>query len=176
MNASVPVVSAAIGAIVLLFGRKLFWLCVAAVGFAAGVELAPQLVHEPTPLLQLTIALVLGFVGALLALLLQKLAIGIAGFLIGGRIAVAVAATFVVAAYEYYWLTFVIGGVIGAILMLGLFDWAVIVLSSLVGAHLVVGAVVLPPTGATVALVALTILGFAVQAGIQRRQRRSLAD
>ena len=80
MHASVPIVSALIGVVVLFFGRKLFWLCVAAFGFAAGVELAPQLVQDPTPLVQLSIALVLGFLGALLALFLQKLAVGIVGY------------------------------------------------------------------------------------------------
>ncbi len=96
MNASLPIISALIGVVVLFFGRKLFWLCVAALGFAAGVELAPHLLHEPTPLLQLTIALVLGFLGALLATLLQKLAIGVVGFAAGGRLAVGIAATFFV--------------------------------------------------------------------------------
>ena len=41
------------GVVILLFGRKLFWLCVAAVGFAAGVEIAPHLVHEPSSLMAL---------------------------------------------------------------------------------------------------------------------------
>ena len=88
MNASIPILSAAIGVVVLLFGRKLFWLCVAAIGFAAGVTLASHIVSEPTPLLQLTFAVLLGFVGALLALFVQKLAIGVAGFIAGGRFAV----------------------------------------------------------------------------------------
>src|SRR5207247_10786040 len=73
MNASIPILSAVIGAVVLLFGRKLFWLCVAAIGFAAGVTLASHIVSEPTALLQLTFAILLGFIGALLALFLQKL-------------------------------------------------------------------------------------------------------
>jgi len=94
MNASIPILSVVIGAVVLLFGRKLFWLCVAAIGFAAGVTLASHLVSEPTPLLQLTFAILLGFIGALLALFLQKLAIGLAGFLAGGRLAVGLVATF----------------------------------------------------------------------------------
>src|SRR5207247_7055902 len=51
----------------------LFWLCVAAIGFAAGVTLASHIVSEPTALLQLTFAILLGFIGALLALFLQKL-------------------------------------------------------------------------------------------------------
>ena len=84
MNASIPILSVVIGAVVLLFGRKLFWLCVAAIGFAAGVTLASHLVNEPTALLQLSFAILLGFIGALLALFLQKLAIGLAGFLAGG--------------------------------------------------------------------------------------------
>ena len=72
MQFSVAIVGALIGAVILFFGRKLFWLCVAAVGFAAGVEIAPHLVHEPSPLLALAVALVLGLIGALLALFLQS--------------------------------------------------------------------------------------------------------
>src|ERR1044071_6572953 len=87
---SVAIAGALIGVVILLFGRKLFWLCVAAVGFAAGVEIAPHLVQHPSPMLALTFALVLGFVGALLAMFLQKIAVGIAGFVAGGRLALAV--------------------------------------------------------------------------------------
>lgn len=104
MNASIPILSAAIGVVVLLFGRKLFWLCVAAIGFAAGVTLASHIVSEPTPLLQLTFAVLLGFVGALLALFVQKLAIGVAGFIAGGRFAVGLVATFVAQYASHYWL------------------------------------------------------------------------
>src|ERR1051325_7668845 len=89
LELSTPILGAIIGAIVLLFGRKLFWLCVAAVGFAAGVEFAPHLMHEPTPLLQLSVAIVFGFIGALLALFLQQIAIAVAGFLAGGKLAIA---------------------------------------------------------------------------------------
>src|ERR1051326_5072597 len=89
MNLPIPILSILIGAVILFFGRKLFWLCGAAVGCAAGMEVAPHLMHEPTPVLQLSVALVLGFVGALLALFLQKIAIAIAGFLAGGKLAIA---------------------------------------------------------------------------------------
>src|SRR5437868_14157537 len=117
-NLSVPIASALIGAVILLFGRRLFWLCVAAVGFAAGVELTPHIVHEPSTVLQLTFAIVLGFVGALLALFLQKLAISVVGFIAGGRLAVALAAAFFIENASYYWLTFLIGGIIGAFLFI----------------------------------------------------------
>ena len=171
MNLPVPIVSALIGVIVLFFGRRLFWLCVAAVGFAAGVELAPQLIHEPSPLLALSLALLLGLIGALLAIFLQKIAIAIAGFLAGGKLGVAIAAAFFVQHAEYYWLTFLVGGVVGALLLLLLFDWALIVLSSVVGAHLIQTAVVLPATGNAILFVVLVLIGVVVQAGALRRTR-----
>ena len=46
MHSSVTIVGVLIGIVILFFGRKLFWLCVAAVGFAVGVEIAPHLVNE----------------------------------------------------------------------------------------------------------------------------------
>lgn len=171
MNASIPILSVVIGAVVLLFGRKLFWLCVAAIGFAAGVTLASHLVNEPTPLLQLTFAILLGFIGALLALFLQKLAIGLAGFLAGGRLAVGLVATFMTQYASYYWLTFIIGGLIGAILLLMLFDWALIFISSLIGAHLIASAITLPPTGAVLLFTALLLLGVLIQTASMRRTR-----
>src|SRR5207249_3648783 len=127
MNFSVPIISALIGVVVLLFGRKLFWLCVAAVGFAAGFEVAPHFVHEPTPLLMLTLGLVFGFIGALLALFLQKVAIAVAGFLAGGKLATAIAAAFFVASAGYFGIIFLVGGILGALLLLTLFDWALII-------------------------------------------------
>jgi hypothetical protein len=171
MNLPVPIVSALIGVIILFFGRRLFWLCVAAVGFAAGVELAPQLIHEPSPLLALSLALLLGLIGALLAIFLQKIAIAIAGFLAGGKLGVAIAAAFFVQHAEYYWLTFLVGGVVGALLLLLLFDWALIILSSVVGAHLIQTAVVLPATGNAILFVVLVLIGVIVQAGALRRTR-----
>ena len=171
MNLPVPIVSALIGVIILFFGRRLFWLCVAAVGFAAGVELAPQLIHEPSPLLALSLALLLGLIGALLAIFLQKIAIAIAGFLAGGKLGVAIAAAFFVQHAEYYWLTFLVGGVVGALLLLLLFDWALIVLSSVVGANLIQTAVVLPATGNAILFVVLVLIGVVVQAGALRRTR-----
>lgn len=171
MNGSVPIASALAGVVVLLFGRKVFWICVAAVGFAAGVELAPHLMSQPTPMLQLSIALVLGFIGALLALFLQKLAIGVIGFLVGGRLAVGLATAFLVHPATYPWLPFLIGGVVGAILLMSLFSWALVFASALVGAHLIVRAIPLPQIGATILFVALAVVGIIAQTAMLRRAR-----
>src|SRR5215475_9000366 len=140
INLSVPTVGLLVGAVILLLGRKLFWLFVAAVGFAYGAELAPQIIHHPTPVVILVIALVLGLLGALFAVLLQAFAIGASGFLAGGWLAIRI--------YEYFVghvrnveILYLIGGILGAILFLALFDWVLIIFSSLLGAHLILPAV-----------------------------------
>ncbi|PYL08841.1 MAG: hypothetical protein DME33_05985 [Verrucomicrobia bacterium] len=171
MHSSAAIIGVLIGLVVLFFGRKLFWLCVAAVGFAVGVEIAPHLVHEPSSLSALIIALVLGLLGALLALFLQKVAIAVLGFLAGGYLAGAIAAAFLVHYAQYSAIIFVVGGIIGAILLLALFDWALIVVSSLIGAHLIQSAIVLPPTGSTIVFIGLVIIGILVQAASFRRSQ-----
>src|SRR5438045_3778678 len=144
MHSSVTIVGVLIGIAILFFGRKLFWLCVAAVGFAVGVEIAPLLVNEASSLLALVIALVFGVLGALLALFLQKVAIAVLGFLAGGKLATAIAAAFFVHYGQHSTIIFLVGGIVGAILLLVLFDWVLIVISSLIVAHLFQNAVVLP--------------------------------
>src|SRR5207245_8637237 len=144
MHFTVPLVGALIGIVILLFGRKLFWLCVAAVGFLAGVELTPHLVNEPSALLQLTVAIVLGLIGALLALFLQKIAIAVVGFLAGGKLAGAIAAAFFVHYAQYSAFIFLAVGVIGAMLLLVLFDWALMVASFLIVSSLIQSTIMLP--------------------------------
>jgi hypothetical protein len=164
MNLPIPILSVAIGVVILFFGRKLFWLCVAAVGFAAGVEAAPQLIHEPSSVLELSVAILFGFVGALLAIFLQKVAIAVAGFLAGGKLAVAITAAFFVEHAHYFGITFLVGGIIGALLLLALFDWTLIVLSAVVGAYLIQHTIVLPQAGATILFIGLAAIGIIVQA------------
>src|SRR5207253_8940512 len=169
MHSSTTIIGVLIGVVILFFGRKLFWLCVAAVGFAVGVEIAPLLVNEPSSLLALLIALAFGILGALLALFLQKVAIAVLGFFAGGKLATAIAAAFFVHYAQYSTIIFVIGGIIGAILLLAVFNWALIVVSSFIGAYLIQSAIVLPPIGSTLVFVALAIIGILVQAASFRR-------
>ncbi len=170
-----PIVSIVVGVLVLLFGRRLFWLFVAAVGFWIGFELTPYVIQHPPEWLTLAVAIVLGILGAVLALILQKIAIAIAGFLVGGHIATALLAAFVNAHAHYSGLTFIIGGIIGAILLLVLFDWALIFFSAIAGAELIASNVHVPPKGAAVIFLALTIVGIFVQVAMFVRRRRMAA-
>jgi hypothetical protein len=173
VNASVPIIGVVIGAAILLFGRKLFWLFVAALGFAVGIEIAAYFMREPPIWMTLLVALVLGVLGALLAILLQKLAIAVAGFITGGRIAWALAAAFWVEHAHYRGITFVIGGILGALLLLALFDWVLILLSSIEGAHLIANGIVLPEKGALILFIALAVIGVVVQGSMLRGSRRT---
>ena len=170
MHSSATIVGVVIGVVILFFGRRLFWLCVAAVGFAAGLQIAPLLVNDASSLLALVIAVVFGILGALLALFIQKIAIALLGFLAGGKLATAIAAAFFVQHAQYSTIIFVIGGIIGAILLLAVFGWALIVVSSFIGAYLIQSAIVLPPTGLTLVFIGLAILGIFVQAVSFRRR------
>ena len=172
MNLSVPIISVAVGVAILLFGRKLFWLFVAALGFAIGLEVAAYFMKEPPQWMTLLVAVGCGVIGALLAILLQKLAIAVAGFLAGGRIAWALAATFFVDHVHYRGITFVVGGIVGALLLLALFDWVLILLSSIEGAHLIGNGFTLPEKGTMILTIALAAIGVIVQGSMMRRSRR----
>jgi hypothetical protein len=172
VNLSVPIISVIVGVAILLFGRKLFWLFVAALGFAVGLEIAAYFMKEPPQWMTLLVALGCGVIGALLAILLQKLAVAVAGFIAGGRIAWAFAAAFFVDHAHYRGITFVIGGILGALLLLALFDWVLIFLSSVEGAHLIGNGIALPEKGALILFIALAVIGIVVQASMLRRSRR----
>jgi hypothetical protein len=89
--------------------------------------------------------------------------------LAGGKLATAIAAAFFVQHAQYSTIIFVIGGIIGAILLMAVFGWALIVVSSFIGAYLIQSAIVLPPTGLTLVFIGLAILGIFVQAVSFRR-------
>jgi uncharacterized membrane protein YeaQ/YmgE (transglycosylase-associated protein family) len=124
------------GVVLLLYGRRLYWLFVGVIGFVIGMRLAGELALHQPPLVILAIALLAGLVGALLALWLQKAMVALAGFALGG----AFAATLLGRPWpsEATWIAVLIGGVVGALLVLVVFDWSLIVLSSLAGGGLVV--------------------------------------
>ena len=170
---SIPIISVVVGATILLLGRKLFWLFVAALGFAVGLEIAAYILHDPPLWLMLTLSLGLGALGAILAIKLQKLAIAVAGFVAGGRLATVLLTAFFVDYSQYSFITFVIGGVLGALMLLALFDWVLILLSSIEGAHLISKAIILPPTGMAILCAALVLIGLIVQRSMLRGSKRS---
>jgi hypothetical protein len=162
IHLSVPTVGLLVGVAILLLGRKLFWLFVAAIGFALGAEIAPQIIHQPAPMVTLAIAVGLGFLGAVLAVLLEAFAIAASGFLAGGWLAIGLY-TFLAGHVTNAEIVFLVGGILGAILLLALFDWVLILFSSVVGARFIATTIVLSQTGRTALFILLVVIGIAVQ-------------
>jgi len=72
---------------------------------------------------------------------------------------------------HYRGITFVIGGILGALLLLALFDWVLILLSSVEGAHLIASGITLPEKGTMILFIALAVIGVIVQGSMLRRSR-----
>ena len=157
------------GVALLLAGRRLFWLFVGIVGFVAGLRFADA-VFDGSPQNHWIVALLCGLVGVFLALFLQRVAVAVTGFLVGGFAAVRLLGLDLAQPGLVPLLVLVVAGVVAALLALLLFNAALIVLSSLAGAGLILDAFALPEGWATLAFVALVILGLVVQARITARR------
>jgi MFS family permease len=157
-----------VGAALLFLGRRLFWLFVGGVGFVAGMMLASVFLEGQSEMMALLIALVVGLIGALLAIFLQKLAVGIGGFFAGAYILFNLAWRF--DQEQYAWVAFILGGILGALLVLALFDWALILLSSLTGATAIARVLPLEPAITLILFVVLVVAGIATQAAQLRRK------
>ncbi len=158
------VIRLVIGGLLLFLGRKLFWLFVAAVGFAAGWAVATNLLHVQPDWVALVLALVIGVAGALLAHFVSRVAIGLAGFLAGGFLALSLVGVLDLPADWWGWVAFFVGGILGAVLLGAAFDWALIGFSSLAGAVLAAGALELSSTGHLLVVVGLFVMGVIIQA------------
>jgi hypothetical protein len=165
------IVNIAGGTLLLAFGRKIFWLFVAATGFFAGFELATRYLNLKPAWVALVIALAIGLLGALLAYFFQSLAIGAAGFFAGLYIASRLAYLLPAQAKSWEWLVILIGGIIGIVLMYIIFEWALIILSSLAGAILVVNGFKLAGTIGTIVGIVLFAAGLIFQTSLNRRDR-----
>ena len=66
-----------------------------------------------------------------------------------------------------------IGGILGALLLLALFDWVLILLSSIEGAHLITNGIVLPEKGSLILFIVLAVIGVIVQGSMLRGSRRT---
>ena len=157
-------VNVLVGAALLFFGRRAFWLFVAGAGFVAGLSLANNILQGPESV-SVIIGIVIGLLAALLAVFVQRFAISLAGFLVGGYIALQVLPMLNL---EGGWwttvLAFIIGGAIGVILIGMFLDWALISLSSLAGAALITEVLNLSSGLGTVAFIVLVVIGVVFQA------------
>ena len=127
------------GFLLVFAGRNFFWLCVGIVGFLNGVQSAPLLGYS-SGWMTLLIAFALGILGAALAVSFEwfMVVFGV-GFLGGGYLLMNLFPSGIVPE-PYAWSIFVVGGIVGMCLMVIIFDWTLIMISSLLGATMIVNA------------------------------------
>ena len=160
-----------VGVALLSLGRKLFWLFVSGVGFASGALLATVVLQNQPIWVTLLVAVGAGLLGAALAVVVQRWAVGMAAFLAGGYVAVGLGDLWFPDAPVSGWLLYIGGGILFSVLVGFVFDWALIAISSLSGALVVVQAIEPGFLLAAGLLVVLTAAGILTQAGMYRKEK-----
>ena len=160
-----------LGAALLFAGRKLFWLFIGIIGFITGLQLAARL-WPGSDLVAVIVGVIIGIIFAVLAVFIEALAIGIAGFLAGGFILTTFTAMLGLNEGILFWLFYGFGGIIGILLVMFLFDWALIILSSLAGAALIVQSLALAGGTGGLWFVLLVIFGIIIQGLTLQREGR----
>jgi hypothetical protein len=152
------------GLLVLLLGRRIFWLFVGLVGFFLGAQASTQIFPDMADGVLLLVALAVGLVGAVLAILLQRLAVTMAGAIAGGMLAVRIAPLAGLHTEAGVIAAFVAGALVAAVVLAVLFDPALIVISALIGGVMAAEAFPIDPSVEPFVLVVLVALGIAIQA------------
>jgi len=164
-----------VGVFLLVLGRRLYWLFVAAVGFLYGLELAPRLLPQQSETVVVIIALGLALVGALVAVVGTKVVLAMIGFMAGAGISALLLQHRPVDSGLVAAVIYLVAGLIGAALFLLLLDTALIVLSSLAGSCLIVVSaervLEISPTAGTALGIVLAAIGILIQASLWRRRR-----
>jgi hypothetical protein len=166
------VIAIIVGAVELFFGRRLFWLFVAIAGFLIGYFLAPAIFSSINSTVRVLVGIGIGVLFGLLAMVFTRFMVALAGFFVFGPAAVLLIRYFGASAPNgstWYWVAYVIGGLIGFVLLWAFFDWALVVLTSLAGAGGIVRGITsltssLSGTWQIVVFVVVAILGILFQA------------
>lgn len=139
-----------VGGLLLVFGRRLFWVALGVAGFVIGWQLGTELSGMPgahvagarlgvegAETLRLGFAVVFGLVGIVLAFAAQRIAVLLAGIALGGLGVLWLLEPFAADLGGWIWAFAAIGAVAGVVLVGVLFSLALVIVSSWIGAGLV---------------------------------------
>jgi len=163
--------STIVGLAVLVIGRQLFWVAVSGLGFIIGLTYTSQYL-QGSPYLIVLISLGVGLIGAILAYALEKAAAGLVGFLAGWYLIQILLVNISWDPGDSAIIFQIIGGLIGLVLIMVVFDWSLIILSSLAGATMIVQSIQFQPSVKFTVFLVLLILGLSIQ-GIMWMQEQN---
>ena len=164
------IVRGVIGAVLLFLGRELNFIFAGAMAALIGFRLTPLLPPQWPWWSDTAFMITLALIAAIVVLLNERVGYFVSGFLAGGFLLV-----------EYYapnvlsvpWLPFVIGGVIGSLILGLLTEWALILVSAAIGASYILNLFVLNPTAEVLVGAGLFIIGALTQVIIMQAQKQS---
>ena len=154
-----------LGSISLFFGRRLYWIFVAVAGFLLGLILGPSLFMNVSQTWQPLITLLVAILFAGLSLLLNKVMIAISG-----AVGLGIFMFLLTDAYLPEWAVIVmtvIAAIAGLLASWFLFDWGLMLFSSIAGASLLTSGFIsiIPRTSGADLLIFLFVfmIGFTFQ-------------
>lgn len=155
-------ISIIVGGILIISGRHLFWLFVGVAGFLSGYNTAAAMLPSTDSLLLIFFGALAGITGAFLAIVMQRFGIVVAGFLTGGLVCVDVFTRLLgwTSGWELWSLA---GAIAGAAAGAVYFDWALVILSAVLGAGIIVRSFLLNPETEVVLFTGLFVLGIMLQ-------------
>lgn len=190
MEFIIALVMLPLGLLSLFLGRQLFWLFVGVSGLLLGllIGVVVGMSNDWPPPVIFLVALSVGALAAVLSIYLQKPMASLASFVMGGLMA---AVLYMLVRYganiatnlmfggpgPETWILFLVSGVAAAIFVWVTYEWALIVLSSLMGALLTFIGIApflpfnLPGILYLTILVGLAVLGIYVQAQMMSKTR-----
>jgi len=155
-----------LGVLLLLAGRKLFWLAVGIMGFLTGAYFAQEMLAPGNEWVVLAIAIGLGVLGAVFAVAFQWVGVLLMGFWGGGYLLMSLF-PFMGDTGLSPSVLFIIGGIIGALVIAMTFDLSLMVITSLVGASLIVPLEV-DASWQMILLIVLAIGGVIIQSSLPK--------
>ena len=150
------------GLVLLVAGRRLYWLLVGLVGFVVGFAVTAELLQGPQWLL-LVGGLLAGSIAAGIAVFFQKVALAVAGFLIGGVTVLWWAERLSWEESWWVWVLAAVAGLAGAWLVRTVFEAGLVVLSSVLGATFVLEALERPADEMSPVFIVLVAAGVLIQ-------------
>ena len=170
------IITILVGLVLLLMGRQLFWVFVAAAGFIIGSSLASEFLVGQSKWVILAVGLAAGLVGGGVAVFAQNLAIGIAGFVMGSYVLACLFYSMGLVGTGWTWLALIGGGIVATVLVLALFDLGLIALSSLAGANLIIQVANFSPVMTSLVFVVLVAIGVVVQVTLLKKNTRGYRE
>jgi len=150
------------GVVLLVAGRRVYWLLVGLLGFVVGFTLAAEYLQGPE-WVTLAAGLAVGLLASGLAVFFQKIAISVAGFLIGGLAVLWWAEQVNWGEPWWVWALGLAAGLVGSYLTRTVFEMALVVLSSVLGATFILEALQRPADQISPLFLTLILVGTIIQ-------------